>query len=121
MNVQITFRGMDHSNAAEDYVKQALEKTYKFLEKEPEPIQFEVILEAHREHTHHLVEIRIHSKHNHFIVKEEGSDLYAQIDRVVKILIEEIKKQKSKYLDKRNHTPDPFREPPLEDDPEDAE
>ena len=104
MNVQISFRGMDHSDSAENYVKQALEdKVFKLLEKEPEPIKFEVILEAHRAHTHHKVEIRLHSKHNHSIVEHEGDDLYCEIDHVVKVLAEDIKKNKGKYLDKRNH------------------
>lgn len=103
MNVRISFRNMDHSDSAENYVNQALQKTYKLLGKEPEPIQFEIILEAHREHHHHKVEIRLSSKHNHFVVKHEGDDLYKQVDRVVKVLTEEIKKNKGKYLNKRNH------------------
>lgn len=104
MKMSISFRGMDHSSSAQNYVENALKKkVYKFLEKEPEPIKIEVILEAHRQHHHHKVEVRIRSKHNHFIVEHEGPDLYKEIDVVVKRLIEEVKKQKSKYLDKRNH------------------
>lgn len=116
MNIQISFRGMDHSDLTEQYVRKALEKAYKFLEKEPEPIKFEVILEAHRAHTHHKVEIRMHSKHNHFIVEHEGDDLYCEIDHVVKVLIEDIKKNKGKYLDRRNHKPEIVQE---EDEVED--
>lgn len=111
MNTQITFRGMDHSDSVENYTKVALEKLYKFIEKEPEPINLEIVLEAHRQHHHHKVEIRIRSKHYHFLVEHEGPDLYTEIDYVVKHLIEEIKKEKSKALDKRNEKPDPFREP----------
>jgi len=119
MKIRISFRGMDHSNAAQEYIEKALQKIYKFIEKEPEPIQFDVILEAHRQHHHHKVEIRMRSKHNHFIVEHEGPDLYREVDHVIKRLIEDIKRKKGKYLDKRNHTPDPFREESqeeLEDD-----
>jgi ribosomal subunit interface protein len=118
MNIQITFRGMDHSDAVENYVKIALEKVYKFIKKEPDPITFEIILEAHRQHHHHKAEIRLHSKHYRFLVEHEGPDLYTEIDYVVKHVIEEIKKEKGKALDKRNHTPEPLREDKEEFDDE---
>ena len=35
-----------------------------------------------------------------------GVDLYVQIDSSIKKLIEDIKKQKSKYFDKRKQTPE---------------
>lgn len=112
MNVRISFRGMDHSDSIENYARKELEaKVFKLLTKEPEPISLDLVLSASHAHAHHEVELRISSKHNHFIVKHEGPDLYIELDRVVKITAEEIKKQKGKYLDKRNHTPDPFREP----------
>lgn len=114
MNITVTFRGMDHSNAIQEYAQEALEKVFKFIEKEPEPIKFEIILEAHRQHHHHKVEIRMHSKHFHFMIHHEGPDLYQEIDWVVKHLVDEIKKQKNKHLDERNHTPDPARH--VEDD-----
>jgi ribosomal subunit interface protein len=103
MKVQITFRAMEHSQAVEHYVQEGLQKLYKFLQKEPDPINIEVILEAHRQHHHHKVEIRIHSKHNHAIVEHEGPDLYQAIDYVIKHLIAEVKKQKDKFVDKHKH------------------
>lgn len=106
MNIQISFRAMDHSDSTEKYTQKALEKVKKFLGKEPSPIKIEVVLEANRVHAHHQVEIRLHSKNYHFIVKHEGADLYAEIDRVVKTLIEEIKKNKNKLLDKRKQKPE---------------
>jgi len=112
MNVRISFRGMDHSDSIENYAKKELEaKVFKFLKKEPDPISLDLVLSAGKTHAHHQVELRLNSKHNHFIVKHEGADLYAEIDYVIKIMAEEIKKQKSKFLDKRDQTPDPFREP----------
>ena len=107
MNIRITFRGMDHSDSIEAYARKELEsKVFKFLTKEPDPINLDLILEAHKEHAHHKVELRISSKHNHFIINHEGADLYKEIDHVMKIAALEIKKQKDKYLDKRDHKPD---------------
>jgi len=103
MKVQITFRAMEHSQAVERYVQEGLQKLHKFLQKEPDPINIEVILEAHRQHHHHKVEIRIHSKHNHAIVEHEGPDLYQAIDYVIKHLIAEVKKRKDKFVDKQKH------------------
>jgi len=112
MNVRITFRGMDHSNSIEEYARKELEsKIFKLLKKEPDPISFDLVLSAGRTHAHHEVELRLNSKHNHFMIKHEGADLYIELDHVIKVMAEEIKKQKGKYLDKRDHTPDPFREP----------
>lgn len=104
MNIRISFRGMEHSDALTTYTNEALEKVFKFIEREPEPIQVDVILEAHRQHHHHKVEIRMSSKHYHFLLAHEGPDIYQEIDHVVKVLIEDIKKIKGKNLDKRNES-----------------
>lgn len=103
MNIRITFRGMDHSVAIENYATKAADTLTKYLEKEPEPVFMDVILEAHKQHAHHKVECRLNSKNFHFIIDREGSDLYQEIDHVMKIAKEEIKKIKDKMLDKRNH------------------
>lgn len=103
MNIKISFRNMEHSDALETYVNNALEKIFKFIEREPEPIQINVILEAHKQHAHHKVEIRMSSKNYHFLLSHEGPHIYQEIDHVVKILIEDIKKTKGKNLDKRQH------------------
>lgn len=103
MNIRIAFRGMEHSDAIETYANNELEKLTKFLHKEPEPIYFDLVLEAGREHLHHKVELRVNSKHFHFITHREGKDLYKELDHVIKIMGQEIKKHKEKALDQRNH------------------
>jgi ribosomal subunit interface protein len=103
MNIRIAFRGMEHSNAIENYAHKELEKLTKFLHKEPEPIYFDLVLEADKHHLHHKVELRINSKHFHFITAREGKDLYQELDHVIKVMGREIKKHKEKALDKRNH------------------
>ena len=104
MNVRIAFRGMEHSDSIEEYARKELEhKVFKLVWNEPEPIFFDLVLGAAKTHAHHQVELRLNSKHNHFIVKHEGADMYLVLDHVIKIIAEEVKKNKSKYLDKRNH------------------
>ena len=101
MNIKISFRNMEHSDALTNYTNEALEKVFKFIEREPEPIHIDVILEAHKIHAHHKVEIRMSSKHYHFLREQESPDIYQAIDYLIKVLIEDIKKTKGKNLDKR--------------------
>ncbi len=102
MNTRIVFRGMEHSQLLEDYAREALSKTDKFLSHEVDPIQVDMVLEAHKQHQHHKVEIRLKSKHHHVVMSHEGTDIYVVIDYVVKHVVEEIKKNKDKMLDKRD-------------------
>ncbi len=104
MNIRIAFRNMEHSVAIENYVNKELEKVTKFLQKEDgDTINIDVVLDAKRTHHHHHVEIRLSSKHYHLIASHEGPDLYLEIDHVVKTMVSEVKKQKERNLDKRNH------------------
>ncbi len=104
MNIRISFRGMDHSQAMETYARQALEKVLKLVEKE-ENLQIEMLIEAHQKSKHHKVEVRLTSKNHRCIAEHEGPDTHREIDYVVKTLGEDIKKKKGKMLDKRNQGP----------------
>ncbi len=103
MNIRITFRGMDHSDAMEAYVREGLQKVLHLLQKEQDPLVIECVLDAARQHHHHKVEIRLKSKHYHCVVAHEAPDMYPLIDHVIKVIVEDIKKQKDKAIDKRNH------------------
>lgn len=104
MNVRIVFRAMDHSDAIEEYVHQELEhKLLKFVQKEGDLNHVDVVLDAGKIHAHHHVEIRLKSKHYHFIASDEGPDLYIAIDRAIKIIVEDVKKQKDRAISERNH------------------
>jgi len=103
MDIRIAFRHMDHSVAIENYAKKELAKVTKFLQKEDDLIHIDFVLDAARVHAHHKVELRLNSKHYHLIASHEGADLYQEIDHVVKTMVQEIKKQKEKHVDKRNH------------------
>ena len=95
-------------------------KVTKFLQKEDDLIHIDFVLDAARVHAHHKVELRLNSKHYHLIASHEGADLYQEIDHVVKTMVQEIKKQKEKHLDKRNH-PETIKEGYLESVEEDNE
>ncbi len=103
MNVRIAFRGMEHSDSVENYANKEMEKLTKFLHKEPEPLSFDLVLQADKNHTHHKVELRLSGKNLNLVAAREGKDLYQEIDHVVKIMGKELQKNKEKALDKRNH------------------
>jgi len=94
---------MEHSDSVENYARKELDKLNKFLQKEPEPISFDMVLEADKHRTHHKVELRLNGKNLHLVAAREGKDLYQEIDHVVKIMGKELQKHKEKALDKRNH------------------
>ena len=103
MKLRMAFRGMEHSNAMEEYANKKMEKLERFLQREPEPLYVDLVLEAARQHHHHKVELRINSKHHHIMVHSEGPDLYQQIDLVMDKAVHEAKKDKERMLDERNH------------------
>ncbi len=106
MKIRIAFRGMEHSNAMEEYASKKMEKLERFLQKEPEPLYVDLVLEAARQHHHHKVELRINSKHHQINVHSEGPDLYLQIDATVDKAVHEAKKDKERAIDARNHPKD---------------
>ena len=106
MNIKVTFRGMDHSDSIEQYLRDGLKKVLHFLQNEHEPIVIECMLEAARQHHHHKVEILLKSKHYHCVVVHEAPELYPLIDYALKVVVDDIKKQKDKAIDKRNHPKD---------------
>ncbi len=106
MLIKVTFRGMEHSDAAENYLKDSLKKVQHFLKNEHEPVTIECVLEAARQHHHHRAEILLKSKKYHCMVAQEGPELYLLIDYAVKVIVDDVKKQKDKALDKRNHPKD---------------
>ena len=103
MNVRITFRGMEHSDSVENYAHKELGKLSKYLQKEPNSLDFDLVLEADKHHTHHKVELRLKGKGLHLVASREGKDLYQEIYHVIKIMGKEVKKHKEKMIDKRNN------------------
>ena len=103
MKILVTFRGMEHSNTLEDFVKAKLHKAERFLENEPSPVVIDVILEAALPHPHHRVEFRLHSPHYKIIANREGTEIYAEVEAVADIFTQEIARAKQKRVDELKH------------------
>lgn len=113
MNIRIVFKGMDHSLPFEEHAHQRLtEKLSKFIQEET-PLTVDVIAESNHGNQDHAIEIRLNSHRFHLIANQRGTDLYKTFNTAVSIISDEIKRQKEKMLDARDHTTDPFQE--LED------
>lgn len=86
MNISITFRQMDGSDAVKGYATDKVGKLQKFLR---QPLHGQVTLSCQK--TLHLAEVDIHAGSQHFHAREESEDMYASIDRVVDKLERQIR------------------------------
>jgi ribosomal subunit interface protein len=103
MNKRIVFRGMEHSPTIEEQVNTRLVRTETFLENERDPVTIDVILEAHRTHHHHRVEIHVKSPNYDVIAHHEGPDMHDEINRVTETIYRELLNKKRERIDDRNH------------------
>lgn len=103
MKKQITFRGMDHSNAMEGYINEQLAKVESFLEHEKEPVWIHLTLDAERTHHHHKVELQVKSPNFDLFCEYEDADMYDAIDRVIDTMYK-LLREKNKELNEKRHT-----------------
>ena len=89
MNVRITFRHMDSSEAVKAHTKQKLEKLQKFLR---EPMTAKVTLSLDR--LKHVAETHIASGGARHEAKEASEDMYTSIDKVMTKLERQIRGNK---------------------------
>jgi len=101
MHKRITCRGMDHSDALENYVNDQLAKVISFLENEREPIYLDVVLESGTPHAHPQVEVRLKSPNYDLISNYEGNDMYDTIDRVIDVMYQQLQEKKEERVDKK--------------------
>lgn len=100
MKVDVIFRGMDHTQAIEDYVAKNVVKLEKYLGKEdPEATFVHVTLEGNHNHNIYVAEIRVKSPHFNTIVKKEGHDMYPLIDEAMRAMELGLRNEKEKLLD----------------------
>lgn len=99
MNKRITFRGMDHSEAMENYVNEQLHKIEAFLENERDPRSLDIVLASGKIHAHHLVEFRLKTPHYDLVASHEGPHMYQEIDHVIDTMYHEILKAKERRID----------------------
>jgi putative sigma-54 modulation protein len=78
MNISITFRHMDATDAVKIYATEKVAKLQRFLRG---PMKAQVTLSCQQERIHR-VEVEVHSGHDHFHAHETSEDMYASIDKV---------------------------------------
>ncbi len=86
MNIAITFRQMDATDAVKGYATEKVGKLQKFLR---QPLQVQITLSCQK--TLHVVEVDAHAGGQHFHAHEESEDMYASIDRVADKLERQIR------------------------------
>jgi putative sigma-54 modulation protein len=86
MNISITFRHMDPSEAIKAYARDKVAKLQKFLR---EPMTAKVTLSLDK--LRHVAETRISSGGAHLEAKEDSEDMYASIDKVIDKLERQIR------------------------------
>jgi putative sigma-54 modulation protein len=77
MNIAITFRHMDGTDAVKSYAHEKVAKLQKFLR---QAMTAQVTLSV--EGIEHIAEVNASSGGSHFHAKERSSDMYASIDMV---------------------------------------
>ncbi len=78
MNIAITFRQMDATEAMRAYATDKIGKVQKFLR---QPMKGHVTLSL--EKRLHTAEVDVHSGSEHYHATEKSEDMYASIDKVI--------------------------------------
>lgn len=97
MNVKITGRHMEMSDALKSYIENALSKLTHYFDK---IINADVVLDVEKHR--HICEININANGMRIHSKEVSPDMYASVDAVIEKLDRQIRKFKDKI---RNHKP----------------
>lgn len=77
MNIAITFRHLDSSEAIKEYAHEKVGRIQKFLRK---PMKANVTLSI--EKGDQVAEVNLTSGSEHYTAKESGENMYASLDRV---------------------------------------
>lgn len=104
MNISITFRHMEASEAIKTYATDKLAKLQKFLR---QPMTAKVTLSLDK--LRHVAETRISSGGAHLEAKEASEDMYASIDKVIDKLERQIRGTKGVALSKKRRSGDSLR------------
>jgi putative sigma-54 modulation protein len=79
MNIAVTFRHMNATEAVKGYATDKISRMQRFLRA---PMKSQVTLSCQHDRLH-TVEVEIHSGGNHFHAHETSEDMYASIDKVL--------------------------------------
>src|SRR5215470_9593859 len=99
MNLSVTFRHMEATDAIKDYCKERLEKIKRYF---PDPITAHVVLSTERGYQH-CVDVVI-TLHNGLFIKgvEATEDMYSSIDLVMAKIERQVRRYKERI---RDHKP----------------
>ncbi len=100
MQLNVTFRHLDSSEALRSHAENKLGKFEKFLH---EPIEIHVVLEVQK--LRQLAEVTIKAKNFHFHGVEESPNLYASIDLLEDKIQRQLKKHKEKVKGHKSVSP----------------
>ena len=78
MNIAVTFRHMNATDAVKGYATDKVSKMQRFLRS---PMKSQVTLSCQQDRMH-TVEVEIHAGSAHFHAHETSEDMYASIDKV---------------------------------------
>lgn len=97
MNIAITFRQMEATDAVRTYAEDKVGKLQKFLR---QPLKGHVTMSC-QNHRHHKVEVQLQAGGEHFHAHLTSEDMYASIDGVADKLERQIREVKGSARDKR--------------------
>jgi len=86
VQIAITFRQMEATDAVKTYATEKVGKLQKFLR---QPMKSEVKLSC--QHRAHSAEVDIHAGPHHFHAHETSEDMYATLDKVIDKLERQIR------------------------------
>jgi putative sigma-54 modulation protein len=97
MQIEVSFKQMEHSDALRDYIVEKLDRVLKPLE---EPVSAQAVF--HVEKYRHVVKVTVHA--NGIIIKglEETNDMYSSIDLVMDKLDRQVRKYRDKIVEHGN-------------------
>lgn len=98
MDISVTFRNLDSSDALKDHALEMFERVKVHIIK-PESAHAHIILSVENKHAH-KAEITLSEKDDHLVATDEAEDMYHAIDNCVHKLITQLKKHKDKI---QNH------------------
>ena len=97
MNIAITFRHMDGSEAMKGYASEKISKLQKYLR---QAMTAQVTLSV--EGLDHIADVRIQSGTGNFHANERNRDMYASIDLVLDKLERQIRSEKGAHVAKKH-------------------
>src|SRR3954447_4315248 len=96
MQLSVTFRHMDSTEALKDYAREKIERVRKYF---PDPIKAHVVLACDRGYNH-IADVNI-TLHNGIVIagRETTEDMYSSID----LVMAKIERQVRRYKEKIRH------------------